>query len=162
MWLMHSDLFIYCLFVCPPYLLCSLISVTGKVWISLPVVIFVTLNRMYLFIFGFLKHRLMQPRLALSSLCSWGWPWTHEPSASVSPVLGLQAYNTIPILFFSFLFSKHVFIDISNFLVAVNSPMEDESNLAISFCFPLPLLLFCFWWDFHFWWVGHILFPFTY
>jgi hypothetical protein len=39
------------------------------------------------------------------SLCSWVWPWTHDPLASISWVLRLQVFTIIPCLFlFIYLF----------------------------------------------------------
>lgn len=43
--------------------------------------------------FSVLRQGLMQPMLALNSLCSWGLPWTFEPSAFTSPVKGLQTWT---------------------------------------------------------------------
>lgn len=40
--------------------------------------------------------RTSQPRLALNSLCSWGWSWDFDPPASTSWRLGIQMCATTP------------------------------------------------------------------
>lgn len=42
----------------------------------------------------FLRQCFIKPRLALGSLGSWRWPWTHDSSACMSLVLGSQ--GTVP------------------------------------------------------------------
>lgn len=44
---------------------------------------------------GGVQDLIIQPRLSWDSLCSPGWPQTHDPPASGSHVLGLQSCTII-------------------------------------------------------------------
>lgn len=88
-----------------------------------------------------LRQALMQPRLALNSLYSWGWTWTLDAQASTSWAQALQVCTTNPAVFWVCVFNfqvKDVGPSLLSFLPLMSLPGVSCCAVVLTFVFLWP------------------------